>query len=86
MQLYKRAESNELCWIYCGRVVRKEGDKLAEMFSLVIAGTNDELWFNNANKNQSYITINEDQLDIILNGRDVSTRPKQGIVDLENRY
>ena len=69
-----------------GRVVRKEGDKLAEMFSLVIAGTNDELWFNNANKNQSYITINEDQLDIILNGSEVSTRPKQGPVDLENRF
>lgn len=69
-----------------GRCIRLEINKLAEMFSLVIAGTNDELWFNNANKNQSYITINEDQLDIILNGGEVSTRPKQGIVDLENRF
>lgn len=69
-----------------GRCIRLETNKLAEMFSLVIAGTNDELWFNNANKNQSYITINEDQLDIILNGGEVSTRPKQGIVDLENRF
>ena len=69
-----------------GRCIRLEINKLAEMFSLVIAGTNDELWFNNANKNQSYITINEDQLDIILNGGEVSIRPKQGIVDLENRF
>lgn len=69
-----------------GRCIRLEINKLAEMFSLVIAGTNDELWFNNANKNQSYITINEDQLDIILNGGEISTRPKQGIVDLENRF
>lgn len=69
-----------------GRCIRLEINKSAEMFSLVITGTNDELWFNNANKNQSYITINEEQLDIVLKGGEISTRPKQGIVDFENRF
>lgn len=69
-----------------GRCIRREENKIAEMFSLVIMGTNDELWFNNANKNQPYITINEDQLDLILQGKEISTRPKRGIVDIENRY
>lgn len=69
-----------------GRICRFEEGKIAEFFTLVIAGSVEEQWYSNANKNQSYITINEDQLDIILNGGDVSTRPKQGIVDLENRF
>lgn len=69
-----------------GRVVRREEGKIAEIFSLVIANTPDELWFNNSNKNQQYITINEEQLDIILSGEEVSTRPKRGLVDIENRY
>lgn len=69
-----------------GRVCRFEEGKIAEFFTLVIAGSVEEQWYSNANKNQSYITINEDQLDIILNGGEVSTRPKQGIVDLENRF
>ena len=69
-----------------GRVVRKEDDKIAEFFTLVVANSCDELWFNNANKNQPYITINEDQLDLILQGKEISTRPKRGIVDIENRY
>lgn len=69
-----------------GRCIRLETNKLAEMFSLVIAGTNDELWFNNANKNQSYITITEEQLDLVLQGEEISTRPKQGPVDFDNRF
>ena len=69
-----------------GRVIRLEEGKVAEFFTLVIANSVEENWFNNSNKNQSYITINEDQLDQILQGQEVSTIPKKGIIDLENRF
>ena len=69
-----------------GRVIRREEGKVAEFFTLVIDNSIENTWFNNSNKNQSYITINEEQLDQILKGQEVSSRPKQGIVDLENRF
>lgn len=69
-----------------GRIIRFEQDKISEMFTLVIGGTIEEGWFNNSNSNQKYITINEDQLDIILNGGEISTRPKRGIIDIEHRF
>lgn len=69
-----------------GRCIRLEPNKVPEIFTLVIKSTNDELWFNNSNKYSSYLTINEEQLDIVLNGGEISTRPKQGIIDIENRY
>lgn len=69
-----------------GRVIRAEENKVAEFFTLVIAGSIEETWYNNANKNQSYITITEDQLDVILKGGEISTRPKKGIIDIEHRF
>lgn len=69
-----------------GRVCRLEEGKTAEFFTLVIADSIEENWYSNANKNQHYITIDENQLDIILHGGEVQTRPKQGIIDLENRF
>lgn len=69
-----------------GRVARKEDNKISEIFTLVIANSIEEQWFNNANRNQTYITINEDQLNIILDNKDISVRPKQGLVDIENRF
>lgn len=69
-----------------GRVIRREEGKVAEFFTLVIDNSIENTWFNNSNKNQSYITINEEQLDQILKGQEISSRPKQGIVDLENRF
>lgn len=69
-----------------GRCIRLEPNKLAEMFTLVIKGTVEERWFNNSNEGQSFITIDEKQLDAILQGKTISTRPKEGLVDKENRY
>ena len=69
-----------------GRVVRAEEGKIAEFFTLIIANSVEETWYNNANKNQSYITINESQLYDILQGKEISTRPKKGITDFENRF
>ena len=69
-----------------GRTCRLEEGKVAEVFTLVVKGTVEETWFNNAAKGQSFITINEQQLDKILSGEEINIRPKQGIVDLENRF
>ncbi|MBQ0113505.1 MAG: hypothetical protein KBT03_10270 [Bacteroidales bacterium] len=69
-----------------GRIIRFEEGKISEMFTLVVAGTVEETWFNNSNTNKQYITINEDQLDIILNGGEISSRPRTGIEDMKNRY
>ena len=69
-----------------GRICRFEQGKLAEMFTLVIKGTIEETWYNNSNSNQQYITIDESQLDIVLSGKEISTRPKKGIIDIEHRF
>lgn len=69
-----------------GRVIRLEKGKVAEFFTLVVRGSIEQTWYSNANRNQSYITINEKQLDIVLNNRDISTRPKKGVIDLEHRF
>ena len=69
-----------------GRIIRFEEGKVSEMFTLVIRNTIEETWFNNANSNQQYITINESQLDIVLRGKGISTRPKKGIIDIEHRF
>lgn len=69
-----------------GRCIRLEEGKLAEMFTLVIANTNDNRWFENANNGQQYITLTESDLDIVLNGLEVNSRPKTAIANLENRF
>lgn len=69
-----------------GRIIRFEEGKVSEMFTLVIRNTIEETWFNNANSNQQYITIDESQLDIVLSGKGISTRPKKGIIDIEHRF
>lgn len=51
-----------------GRVVRYEEGKEAEIFTLVIAGTNEENWYNNSTAGKNYIEITESELDDILDG------------------
>ena len=48
-------------------------------------GTNDELWFNNANKNQPYITIDEEGLNDVLLGKEPKPYVKK-IKDFTFRY
>jgi len=49
-----------------GRVIRKEKDKKAEVFTLVIKGTIEEQWFAKSSKNVSYLTIDEIDLNNLL--------------------
>ena len=51
-----------------GRVIRKEGSKYAEMFTLVIEGTVECEWFRKSHQNSSYVTIDVDNLIKLLNG------------------
>lgn len=53
-----------------GRVVRKEGDKMAEIFNLVIDQTVETKWFQNSHSSTEYITIDEQGLDDVLEGRE----------------
>ena len=52
-----------------GRVVRKFGDKTAEIFYLVLNDTQETKWFKNAHSTtNNYITIDEEGLDKVLKG------------------
>ena len=68
-----------------GRCIRKEGDKIAEFFTLVIKGTQDVKWAINSSITD-YITISEEQLQDVLDGKEIETRKRNYNVDLENRF
>jgi superfamily II DNA or RNA helicase len=53
-----------------GRVVRKEGDKMAEVFNLVINDTVETKWFTNSHSGSEYITIDEKGLKDVLEGKE----------------
>lgn len=49
-----------------GRTIRKEGDKIAEIYTLVIKGTVEEQWFNKSSREGEYLTIDESDLYNLL--------------------
>jgi len=59
-----------------GRVIRYQEGKEAEIFTLVLAGTNEENWYNTSTAGKSYMEITEAELDGILNRNDIEY-PKQ---------
>jgi hypothetical protein len=60
-----------------GRVIRYEPGKEAEIFTLVLANTNEEHWFNTSNEGKSYIEVTEKELEEILDYKDVNAREQQ---------
>lgn len=62
-----------------GRVIRYEEGKEAEIFTLVIAGTNEEAWFNTSSAGKSYIEITELELEEVLAGREIDSIEKEAI-------
>lgn len=52
-----------------GRVIRYEEGKEAEIFTLVIKGTNEEAWYNTSTAGKNYIEITEIELEDILAGK-----------------
>lgn len=68
-----------------GRTIRKEGDKLAEIFNIVIDQTIETKWFANSHKNSPFITIDENGLDAVLQGDEPKPYVKK-IKDFTFRY
>ena len=63
-----------------GRTVRKENDKVAEVFYIVIKDTVEEKWVKNNHKtDRNFITIDETGLDQVLKGEQPNLyKPKLG--------
>lgn len=68
-----------------GRTIRKEGDKVAEIFNLVIDQTVETKWFANSHKKSVYTTIDEEGLNDVLAGREPKPYVKK-IKDFTFRY
>ena len=68
-----------------GRIIRKENDKEAEAFNLVINNTIETKWFENSHNGANYITIDEEGLDAVLRGEEPSPYTKK-LKDFQFRY
>ena len=69
-----------------GRAVRKEENKVAEIFYIVIRGTTEEKWVKNNHKtDKNYIIIDEQGLDKVLRGENPDP-PKQQMRELMFRF
>lgn len=63
-----------------GRTVRKEDNKIAEIFYIVLKNTVEEKWIRNSHKtDKNYITIDEEGLEKVLKGEQPNLyKPKLG--------
>lgn len=68
-----------------GRAIRFEPGKVSEIFTLVLKGTQELNWFYNSNTSK-VITINEQQLDDVLAGRNVQTRERDFVENTKYRF
>lgn len=68
-----------------GRTIRFEEGKTAELFTLIIKGTQEWKWFQNSNTTKT-IVINESQLDDILAGKSIETREREIDFDTQFRF
>ena len=68
-----------------GRICRFEEGKEAELFTIVLKGTQEYSWAMNS-ATSKYITINEEQLDKILAGETIETRERENISNLKFRF
>lgn len=68
-----------------GRVIRKEEDKKAEIFNIIIDETVELKWFQNSHENAIYTTINEKELKNVLEYKPY-TEYKKSLKDFQFRY
>jgi len=68
-----------------GRSIRYEQGKTTEIFTLVLAGTQEVKWFTNS-KTSKVTTINENQLDKVLAGENIETRQRNYSENLKLRF
>ena len=57
-----------------GRAIRKEADKKSEIYTLVLKDTVEEQWFNKSSRMGEYLTIDEDDLNLLLNISSTQTK------------
>ena len=69
-----------------GRVCRFEEGKEAELFTILIKGTQEVTWHANASTGSYYQTINESQLDKVLAGETIETRERETVEDKKFRF
>lgn len=62
-----------------GRTIRYEEGKEAEIFTLVIAGTNEEAWFNTSSAGKNYTEITELELEEVLAGREIEATEREAV-------
>ena len=60
-----------------GRVVRKEGSKYSEMFTLVMENTVEQEWFRKSHPKGDYVTIDVENLILMLKGESWSPYKKK---------
>ena len=60
-----------------GRVVRKEGSKYSEMFTLVMENTVEQEWFKKSHPKGDYVTIDVENLLLMLKGESWSPYKKK---------
>lgn len=68
-----------------GRALRYEEGKTSEIFTLILKNTQEQSWFANSNTTK-VITINEEQLERVLNGEEINTREREQIVNTKFRF
>ena len=68
-----------------GRSLRFKEGKIAEIFTLIIAGTQETKWLANS-KVSKITTINEEQLDKVLAGESIETREREYTENIEFRF
>lgn len=68
-----------------GRSIRFEEGKTAEIFTLILRGTQEVTWFANS-RTAKVITINEEQLDQVLAGEQIETRERKYSENIEFRF
>lgn len=69
-----------------GRIIRFEEGKTAELFTLVIRGTQEWRWFQNSNTSKNAIVLSEDQLKLVLSGEELITRQRDQFEDTKFRF
>jgi superfamily II DNA or RNA helicase len=63
-----------------GRGVRREGDKVAEIWHLVIRGTVEEEWFRKSSQGLEFIAIDEEQFNsLLITGEHSKKKHKENI-------
>jgi superfamily II DNA or RNA helicase len=64
-----------------GRVIRYEQGKSAEIFTLVLKGTNEESWYNTSSSGNNYIEITEAELDDVLTKQTTNLTERVAVAD-----